>query len=265
MDVGGSEKYTKTLVQGFGVHPDYALIVIDALQCAEKNCIIEKKVLDNFRIAFAFQVPVIIVMTKIDCVQDKEVLDDVIYELRNQIWEIGSKVGNVIYNKKDIILINKQMQCQIVCPIFQISNTTFEGIDLFKNFLNYLQFSNLESELENQAYGGEFHIQQTFNKAKNNLILGGIVHKGKLKQGQRTLLGPSKEGTFNVVEIQNIHCNRVPVRQVKAGQICSILINISKSSEKWFRNAGGPGGEIRKGMVLLDYKDKINVQACFSF
>jgi len=53
---------------------------------------------------------------------------------------------------------------------------------------------------------------------------------------------------------------------VKAGQICTILINISKASEKWFRNAGGPGGgEIRKGMVLLDYKDKINVQACFSF
>ena len=48
-------------------------------------------------------------MTKVDCVQDKEVLEDVIYELRNQIWEIGLKVGNVIYNKKDIILINKQM------------------------------------------------------------------------------------------------------------------------------------------------------------
>jgi GTPase len=31
MDVGGSEKYTRTLVQGFGIHPDYALIVIDAL------------------------------------------------------------------------------------------------------------------------------------------------------------------------------------------------------------------------------------------
>ena len=49
---------------------------------------------------------------------------------------------------------------------------------------------------------------------------------------------------------------------MKAGQICSILISLSKFCEKWLRNAGG---EIRKGMVLLDYKDKINVQACFSF
>jgi len=61
---------------------------------------------------------VIIVLTKIDAVTDKEVLDDVLYELRTQIWEIGQKVGNVIYNKKDIILINRQMQSQIVCPIF---------------------------------------------------------------------------------------------------------------------------------------------------
>lgn len=29
------------------------------------------------------------------------------YELRTQIWEIGCKVGNIIYNKKDIILINR--------------------------------------------------------------------------------------------------------------------------------------------------------------
>ena len=58
--------------------------------------------LNNFCIAFAFKVPVIIVLTKIDMVSDQDVLEDIIYELRTQIWDIGSKVGNVIYNKKDI-------------------------------------------------------------------------------------------------------------------------------------------------------------------
>ena len=42
--------------------------------------------------------------------------------------------------------------------------------------------------------------------------------------------------------------------------MCSILIYLSKFCEKWLA-----GGEIRKGMVLLDYKDKLKVQACFSF
>ena len=82
--------------------------------------------------------PVIIVLTKIDEVSDENILEDIIYELRTQIWEIGSKVGNVIFNKKDIILINRQMQSQIVCPIFKVSNKTSQGIDLFKNFLNNL-------------------------------------------------------------------------------------------------------------------------------
>ena len=108
IDVGGNERYAKTLVRGLCVHyPDYALIVVDAMQCTANSSTFEKKVLDNFRIAFAFQVPVIIVLTKIDLVKDKEILDDVLYELRTQIWEIGRKVGNVIYNKKDIILINR--------------------------------------------------------------------------------------------------------------------------------------------------------------
>mmetsp|Transcript_39178 Transcript_39178/g.59778 ORF Transcript_39178/g.59778 Transcript_39178/m.59778 type:complete len:95 (+) Transcript_39178:1244-1528(+) len=83
IDVGGDVKYAKTLVRGLCVHyPDYALIVVDAEECAAKQCTIEKTVLDNFRIAFAFQVPVIIVLTKIDAVQDEEVLDDILYELR---------------------------------------------------------------------------------------------------------------------------------------------------------------------------------------
>ena len=83
IDVGGNERYAKTLIKGLCVHyPDYALIFVDAELCAKNNAVIEKSVLDNFRIAFAFQVPVIIVLTKIDCVKDSEILDNIIYELR---------------------------------------------------------------------------------------------------------------------------------------------------------------------------------------
>lgn len=106
IDVGGNERYAKTLVRGLCVNfPDYALIVIDAKACAD-NKKFEKNILDNFRIAFAFQVPVIICLCKIDCVE-KEILEDIVYDLRTEIWHIAQKVGNVIYNEKDIILINR--------------------------------------------------------------------------------------------------------------------------------------------------------------
>ena len=55
IDVGGNEKYSKTLVRGLCIHyPDYALIVVDAHNCSENNCKFEKNILDYFRIAFAF-------------------------------------------------------------------------------------------------------------------------------------------------------------------------------------------------------------------
>ena len=106
IDVGGSEKYAKSNLKGLSVRPDYVLVVIDALDSANKDCVIEEKALNNLHIAFAFQVPVIIVLTKIESI-DREILEEIVYELRTQIWEIGNKVGNVIHNKKDIIIINQ--------------------------------------------------------------------------------------------------------------------------------------------------------------
>ena len=48
-----------------------------------------------------------------------------------------------------------------VCPIFKVSNKSLEGIQLFKNFLNNLEFP-ITTAKEKQAYGGEFHIQKTY-------------------------------------------------------------------------------------------------------
>ena len=36
--------------------------------------------------------------------------------------------------------------------------------------------------MEKEAYGGEFHIAQTYKKEQGNLILAGIVHKGIFRQ-----------------------------------------------------------------------------------
>jgi GTPase len=83
IDVGGNQRYAKTLMRGLCDHyPDYALIVVDALNCAQKNIKFEKSVLDNFRIAFQFQVPVVVVLSKIDALWNQDVLEDIVYELR---------------------------------------------------------------------------------------------------------------------------------------------------------------------------------------
>jgi GTPase len=67
------------------------------------------------------------------------------------------------------------------------------------------------------------------------------------------MLGPDNDGRFRKVEIKGIHCKRVPVRQVKAGQMCSFAINLGKFADNWLKNCGG---QIRNGMVLVDPKSK---------
>ena len=89
MRPAGLERYTKSLIEGLSAHyPDYALIVVNAMACANNGCRIDKdkNLLDNFRIAFAFEVPVIIIVSKIDLLSNEEreeILDDIYFELRN--------------------------------------------------------------------------------------------------------------------------------------------------------------------------------------
>ena len=75
------------------------------------------------------------------------------------------------------------------------------------------------------------------------------------------MLGPDNDGRFRKIEIKGIHCKRVPVRQVRAGQMCSFSINLGTFAEKWLKNCGG---EIRKGMVLIDSKAKPRATYTFS-
>lgn len=62
------------------------------------------------------------------------------------------------------------------------------------------------------------------------------------------MLGPDSDGRFRKIKIEDIHCKKVPVKNVKAGQMCSFRIKLGESAEKWMNNSGG---QIRTGMVLL--------------
>ena len=65
IDVAGNEKYAKTMIRGICSHyPDYVMIVVDALRGLTS---IGK---DQFNLALAFNVPIIIVVTKTDQVSD---------------------------------------------------------------------------------------------------------------------------------------------------------------------------------------------------
>mmetsp|Transcript_3072 Transcript_3072/g.2931 ORF Transcript_3072/g.2931 Transcript_3072/m.2931 type:complete len:283 (+) Transcript_3072:759-1607(+) len=244
IDVAGNEKYAKTMIRGLCSHyPDYALILIDSEAGLNKTSI------DHFKLAFAFNVPLIIVLTKVDTVSEDQ-LFEVKQGLNDLIKGISSKIPLTIENEEDVALCSRMTQ-EDICPMFQISNRTGEGLDFFRYFLNLLPINPSNQWGANSKECSEFQIMETFNK-EGELILHGMVMKGSISLRQQLLLGPGSDGNFRKVEIKGIHCKKIPVRQVISGQMCSFAINLGKFAEKWLANEG----KIRKGMVLVDPKSK---------
>lgn len=70
VDVAGNEKYAKTMIRGICSHyPDYVLMIVDAKSKLTPIAV------DHFKLALAFNVPIIIVITKIDLVNKDDLFD----------------------------------------------------------------------------------------------------------------------------------------------------------------------------------------------
>jgi len=62
--------------------------------------------------------------------------------------------------------------------------------------------------------------------------------------GQQLALGPDGLGTFRPVVVDSIHCNRMPVASVGAGQSAALAVSAAGGGQL-------PRSSLRKGMVLL--------------
>ena len=68
--MAGDKRYAKTMIRGICSHyPDYAMIVIDA------KVGVTSVTIEHFNLAFEQNVPLIIVITKIDTVSKSQLFD----------------------------------------------------------------------------------------------------------------------------------------------------------------------------------------------
>ena len=104
----------------------------------------------------------------------------------------------------------------------------------------------------------EFAVSNTFELG-GQVVLGGTVLKGVIKEKQILLLGPDKQGSFYPVEIQEVQCNRVKVKSAQCGQTCTAAV------KRVFTKAtiGTDSDPIRQGMVLVD--SRTNPKAYWEF
>ncbi|XP_056442135.1 GTP binding protein 1, like [Gadus chalcogrammus] len=242
IDLAGHEKYLKTTVFGMTGHmPDFCMLMVGS------NAGIVGMTKEHLGLALALNVPVFVVVTKIDMCP-ANILQETLKLLQRLLKSPGCrKIPVLVQNKDDVIVTASNFSSERMCPIFQISNVTGENMELLKMFLNLLSCRTAYSDDE----PAEFQIDDTYSVPGVGTVVSGTTLRGLIRLNDTLLLGPDPLGTFIPIAVKSIHRKRMPVREVRAGQTASFALKKIKRSS------------IRKGMVMIS--PKLTPQATWEF
>ncbi|RXN20490.1 GTP-binding 1-like protein [Labeo rohita] len=242
IDLAGHEKYLKTTVFGMTGHlPDFCMLMVGS------NAGIIGMTKEHLGLALALNVPVFVVVTKIDMCP-ANILQETLKLLQRLLKSPGCrKIPVLVQNKDDVIVTASNFSSERMCPIFQISNVTGENMDLLKMFLNLLSPRLTFKDDEPP----EFQIDDTYSVPGVGTVVSGTTLRGLIRLNDTLLLGPDPLGVFIPIAVKSIHRKRMPVKEVRGGQTASFALKKIKRSS------------IRKGMVMVS--PRLNPQACWEF
>ncbi|KAF2236174.1 putative GTP binding protein [Viridothelium virens] len=229
-DLAGHEKYLRTTVFGLlSSEPNYCLLMV-----AANNGLIGMSK-EHLGIALALNVPVMVVITKID-ICPPQILQDTINTLTKILKSPGArKIPIFINNREECIETATQFVSRRICPVFQVSNVTGQSLDLVRTFLNILpHHGHYDSEAP-----FEFHVNDTFSVPFVGTVVSGVVKSGVIHTGDTILIGPDSLGQFATTSIRSIERKRIPVPACSAGQSASFALKRVRRKD------------VRKGMVVL--------------
>ncbi|KAF5877163.1 putative gtp-binding protein 1 protein [Botrytis fragariae] len=229
-DLAGHERYLRTTVFGLlSSSPNYCLLMV-----AANNGLIGMSK-EHLGIALALNVPVMVVITKID-ICPPQILEQTIKQITGILKSPGArKIPTFIKNREECINTATQFVSKRICPIFQVSNVTGESLDLVQAFLNILpHHGHYDAEAP-----FEFHINDTFSVPFVGTVVSGIVKSGVVHAGDTVLVGPDSLGQFTTTTIRSIERKRIPVPATSAGQSASFALKRVRRRD------------VRKGMVVL--------------
>ena len=229
-DLAGHERYLRTTVFGLlSSSPNYCLLMV-----AANNGLIGMSK-EHLGIALALNVPVMVVITKID-ICPPQILEQTVQQITKILKSPGArKIPIFIKNKEECINTATQFVSQRICPIFQVSNVTGESLDLVRAFLNILpHHGHYDAEAP-----FEFHVNDTFSVPFVGTVVSGIIKSGVIHAGDTVLIGPDSLGQFTTTSIRSIERKRIPVPAASAGQSASFALKRVRRKD------------VRKGMVVL--------------
>ncbi|KAK2142972.1 hypothetical protein LSH36_891g02046 [Paralvinella palmiformis] len=242
IDLAGHERYLKTTVFGMTGHaPDFSMLMVGA------NAGVIGMAKEHLGLALALNVPVFVVVTKIDMCPPN-VLQETLKILQRLLKSPGCrKIPVLVQSVDDVVVSATNFSSERMCPIFQVSNVSGENLELLKMFLNLLS-TRLCYKKDEPA---EFQIDDTFSVPGVGTVVSGTTLRGEIHLNDTLLLGPDLLGNFIPIAVKSIHRKRMPVKEVRGGQTASFALKKIKRSQ------------IRKGMVMLS--PKLEPKACWEF
>ncbi|KAJ2656528.1 hypothetical protein IWW48_004988 [Coemansia sp. RSA 1200] len=251
LDLAGHEKYLKTTVFGMASGaPDYVMLMVGA------NAGLSGMAREHLGLALALGVPVMVVVTKIDMCP-AEVLDATLKQLTRVLRSSGCrKVPVAVGDMATVVLAATRFVSQRVCPVFQVSNVTGEGIDNLLAFLNILapaQIRQRQNSNSNSVSNGNasvplrYTVNEIFSVPHAGTVVSGVLAAGEVRVGDSVWLGPDFRGIFVPTTIKGIHRKRVEVQSAVAGQ--SVSLALRKISRQ----------QVRNGMVVAARIDRSTV------
>ncbi|KAI0699248.1 GTP-binding protein 1 [Cytidiella melzeri] len=234
IDLAGHERYLKTTLYGLtSGAPSCVVLIVGA------NAGLIGMSKEHLAISLALNVPVVVCITKIDMTPPNKRAETI-----NQVTKILKSPG---CRKKPVFV--KSMECAVevaevfakerLCPIFELSNVTGEGLNFLRTFLNLLPSSEGDTEKFMPDQPLEYCITEVWSVPYVGTVVDGILNAGRIKAGEAIMYGPDSNGKFESTVVKTIQRKRAPVNSAEAGQSVSLAL-------KRVRRAN-----IRKGQVIV--------------
>ncbi len=213
VDTVGHEPWLRTTIRGIvGQKLNYGLLTIAA---DDGPTHITR---EHLGIILAMDLPVLVVITKIDLVTPEE-----LKSVYGKIAELLKLVGRIPYQvkaKEEAYLVAKKMNKHLV-PVFNVSSVTGEGLDLLNNlFLNI----EIPINLEDQKKPFLMYIDKVYSVKGAGTVVSGTIRQGQVQKGDRLLIGPTTYGEFKELTARSIEMHHYKIDYAKTGDVVGISI-----------------------------------------
>jgi GTPase len=145
------------------------------------------------------------------------------------------KIPLFIRDMSDVVLTAQNFVSERICPVFQLSSVSGQGLPELVQFLNLLPAYRTFDTTK----PAEFQITDLFSVPGVGTVVSGNLQTGQIQAGETLLLGPDSTGQFTPCTVKSIQRKRLPVSICYAGQ--SVALALKKIKR----------GQLRKGMVMV--------------